>query len=191
MSETKIPCGISNRHIHVRKEDLETLYGKGYTLSPKKDLSQRGQFACEETVKLVTMKGQIENVRILGPERSSTQVEISVTDSFALGIRAPFRESGDTVGTPGVLVVGPAGFKYIPEGVIIPLRHIHMDPQTASKLEVQDKEIVSVETEGPRSVIFNNVMVRIREDFTLDFHIDTDEANAAGLNNSSFVRILR
>ena len=191
MSEIKIPCGISNRHIHVSKEDLEALFGKGYSLSPKKDLSQTGQFACEETVKLVTPKGQIENVRILGPERNSTQVEISVTDSFTLGIRAPYRESGDISGTPGVLIVGPAGFKYIPEGVIIPLRHIHMDPETAVKLEIQDKEIVSVETEGPRSVIFNNVMIRIRGDFMLDFHIDTDEANAAGLNNSSFVRILR
>ncbi|MDD4029000.1 MAG: phosphate propanoyltransferase [Caldisericia bacterium] len=191
MNDTRIPCGISNRHIHVSKEDLAILFGDEYCLSPKKDLSQTGQFACEETVKLVSAKGQIENVRILGPERSSTQVEISVTDSFSLGIRPPFRESGDIAGTPGVLILGPNGFKFIPEGVIIPLRHIHMDPKTAEKLDVKDKQIVSVETEGPRSVLFNNVMIRIREDFTLDFHIDTDEANAAGLNNSSFVRILR
>jgi putative phosphotransacetylase len=190
MNDARIPCGISNRHIHVSKEDLAILFGKDYCLSPRKDLSQTGQFACEETVKLVSVKGQIENVRILGPERSATQVEISVTDSFTLGIRAPFRESGDIAGTPGVLIVGPKGFTYIPQGVIIPLRHIHMDPKTAQQLEVKDKQIVSVETEGPRSVIFNNVMVRIREDFTLDFHIDTDEANAAGLHNGSFVRIL-
>ena len=191
MSKTAIPCGISNRHVHVSEKDLKILFGKDGCLTEKKDLSQTGQFACNEVVKLVTAKSQIENVRILGPERKETQVEISLTDSFKIGLKTPLRQSGDLSDTPGILIVGPAGFVRIPQGVIIPLRHIHMSPDDAKQWEVEDKQIVSVETEGPRSVIFNNVIVRVREDFVLDFHIDTDEANAAGLSNKSTVTILR
>ncbi|MCK5847644.1 MAG: phosphate propanoyltransferase [Caldisericia bacterium] len=190
MCKTQIQCGVSNRHIHVCQQDLEILFGSGYKLAVKKDLSQTGQYAAEETVKLVTAKSQIENVRILGPVRKETQVEISLTDTFKLGIKAPLKESGDLEGTPGILIVGPNGFVLINEGVIVPSRHLHMNKVNAVALNVKDKQIVSVKCDGPRSLIFNQVLVRVREDFVLDFHIDTDEANAAGLNNSSTVTII-
>ena len=150
----------------------------------------RKKNACEETVKLVTTKSQIENVRILGPVRKETQVEISLTDSFKLGVKAPIKESGNLDGTPGILIVGPKGYVFIEKGVIVPSRHIHVNEKLANELNVKDKQIVSVECKGSRSVIFNQVVVRVREDFVLDFHIDTDEANAAGLNNRSTVTII-
>jgi putative phosphotransacetylase len=190
MCKTPIPCGVSNRHLHVCQKDLEILFGNGYELTVKKDLSQPGQYASEETVKLVTAKSQIENVRILGPVRKETQIEISLTDSFKIGIKAPLKDSGNLEGTPGILIVGPKGFVFLEKGVIVPSRHIHMNEKLAKEFNVKDKQIVSVECKGPRSIIFNQVVVRVREDFALDFHIDTDEANAAGLNNRSTVTII-
>lgn len=185
----KVPVGISNRHIHLSQEDLETLFGKGYQLTPVKDLKQTGQFAAEETLTIATKKGVIQNVRVLGPTRSKTQVEISRTDSFALGLRPPVRDSGALEGSEGVTIIGPEGSIKLDEGVIIALRHIHMSPVDAEQFGVQDKDIVTVKVDGERGLVFENVLVRVRDDFVLEFHIDTDEANAAGLANNQEVEV--
>jgi putative phosphotransacetylase len=182
-----IPVGVSGKHIHLSISDLETLFGKGYTLKKYKDLSQKGQFAAEESVMLATYKSSMENVRILGPVRKDTQVELSLTDCFKLGISAPIRESGNIEGTPGIVVIGPNGIVNLEKGVIIAARHIHMSPQDAKEFEVENGEIVSVKANGIRSVIFNNVIIRVRDDFVLDFHIDTDEANAAFIKTGDYV----
>ncbi|MDD3145735.1 MAG: phosphate propanoyltransferase [Candidatus Riflebacteria bacterium] len=185
-----VPCGVSNRHLHVSQADLETLFGKGYALKEMKPLSQPAQYAAEETVLLVGPKGSIEKCRILGPVRPSTQVEISMTDSFKLGVKAIVRDSGDTANTPGLVLVGPAGAVTIKEGVIVAARHIHASTSDAAKLGLKDNDRVSVKTGGVKSVIFNNVLVRVSDKFALDFHIDTDEANAAGLKNGDMVEIV-
>ena len=170
----------SARHIHVTQQTLETLFGAGHQLTNKKDLSQPGQFACEEKVTLVGPKGQLK-VSILGPVRPADQVELSFTDARTLGLKAvPVRESGDVAGTPGIKLVGPKGEVEIAEGVLVAKRHIHMTPEDADKLGVKDKEIVSVKAESQeRSCIFGDVVVRVSEKFALAMHIDTDEANAA------------
>lgn len=182
-----IPVGISVRHIHLSIMDLEILFGEGYTLKKNKDLTQTGQFAAEESVMLATCKSFIENVRILGPVRKDTQIELSLTDCFKLGISAPVKESGNIEGTTGVVVIGPKGVINLEKGVMIAARHIHMNPKDANEFDVKNGDIVSVKTEGIRSIIFNNVIIRVRDDFVLDFHIDTDEANAALLKNGEFV----
>lgn len=187
----KVPVGVSGRHVHLSKEDLATLFGEGYELTVKKELSQPGQFAAEEVVTLVGPKSVISNVRILGPLRSQTQVEISRTDGFTLGVRPPVRQSGDIAGSAGITIVGPVGAITIKEGVIIAQRHIHMSPEDAKKFGVSDKDTVSVRVDGARALIFTNVLVRVRDDFRLDFHIDTDEANAAMLGNGDEVTVLK
>ncbi len=170
----------SARHVHLSAADIETLFGKGYTLTHKKDLSQPGQYACEERVTLVGPKKPIANVIILGPARPATQVELSFTDARTLGVTAPVRESGDVTGSAGCKLVGPAGEVEINEGVIVAKRHIHMTPADAEKLGVSDKEIVSVKLDGEgRSTVFGDVVVRVNPSFALAMHIDTDEANAA------------
>lgn len=170
----------SARHIHLSEQDLETLFGKGAKLTFKKDLSQPGQFACEERITLVGPKKSIPNVIILGPTRKSTQVELSFTDARTLGIIAPVKESGDIVGTPGCKLVGPAGEVDITEGVIIAKRHIHMTPADAEAFGVTDKQIVSVAIESAdRKTVYGDVVVRVHDNFALAMHIDTDEANAA------------
>ncbi len=189
--EPGINVGVSNRHVHLSQTDLEILFGKGYQLTELKPLSQPGQFACKELVTLVGPKGSIENVRILGPVRRDTQVEISRTDAFKLGINAPVRESGDIEGTPGIVIIGPKGILTIEKGVIVAKRHIHMHPKDAEVYGVKDKQIVKVLAEKPeRRIIFDDVVVRISDKFALDFHIDTDEANAAMLNNGDLVWIV-
>lgn len=187
----KVPVGVSGRHVHLSRGDLETLFGAGYELTKLKDLSQTGQFAAEEVVTLVGPKGVIQNVRILGPVRGNTQVEISRTDGFTLGLKPPVRQSGHVDGSAGITIVGPQGAVTIKSGVIIAQRHIHMSPSDAEQFGVKDKDTVSVKVDGPRALIFTNVVVRVREDFRLDFHIDTDEANAAYLNNGDLVTVLR
>ncbi len=187
----KIPVGISNRHIHVSQEDLELLFGAGYSLTKKSDLKQPGQYACNETVTIRGPKGQFERVRILGPVRKQTQVEISKTDSFRLGIRPPIRESGDLGGTPGIEVIGPAGIVPLGNGAIVALRHIHMTPDQADLLGVKDKDIVEVETFGERHGIFGDVLIRVSGQFALEMHVDVDEANACALNNNDYVLIRR
>ncbi len=173
----------SARHVHLTKEDIKTLFGKE-DLTFKKDLSQPGQFACEERVTLVGEKKgvptQIKNVIILGPARPASQVELSFTDARTLGVDAPVRESGDIAGTPGCKIVGPCGEVTLNEGVIIAKRHIHMTPADAEALGVSDKEIVSVAIDSKdRKTVFGDVVVRVSPSFALAMHIDTDEANAA------------
>ena len=170
----------SARHVHLTEEHIEALFGKGATLTHKKDLSQPGQFACEERVTLVGPKKSIEKVIILGPARKATQVELSFTDARTLGISAPVRESGDVAGSAGLKLVGPAGEIEIAEGAIVAKRHIHMTPDDAARFGVADKEIVKVALNGEgRKTVFDDVVVRVSPSFKLAMHIDTDEANAA------------
>ena len=191
MSNFTVPVGISNRHIHVSNDDLITLFGEGATLTIKKDLSQKGQYAAEETVTIVGPKGKIAGVRILGPCRKQTQVEISRTDSFALGVAPPVRDSGNLVGSAALKVIGPKGEIDIPEGCIIAKRHIHMSLEDAENTGLKDKDIVSVRVDGERGIIFNEVLIRVNKDFSLEMHIDTDEANAAALKNGDVVTLLK
>lgn len=186
----KIPIGVSNRHVHVSQEDLDKLFGKGYLLTKKGDLKQPGQFAANETVTLRGPKGEFENVRILGPVRNESQVEISITDSFRLGTRSPIRESGKLDNTPGIEMIGTKGSVKISQGTIVALRHIHMPPEYAKKIGLKDKDIVEVETFGERQGILGNVLIRVSEKYSLEMHIDIDEANACSLKNNDYV-ILR
>ena len=186
-----VPVGISNRHLHLSQQDLYTLFGAGYELTPLKDLSQTGQYAAEETVTLVTKKSSIQNVRILGPVRPETQVEISKTDAFALGIKPPVRDSGSIDNSESLVLIGPKGAAMLEKGVILALRHIHMNEEDAAGLGLKDKDTVSVKTSGERGVVFENVLVRVRKDFVLEMHIDTDEANAADLSNGQKVQIYK
>ena len=177
----KIPVAVSARHVHLTRETVDVLFGKGYELTPYKPLSQPGQFATNETVTLVGKKNSIENVRILGPLRSKDQVEISKTDEFFLGIDAPVRESGKTEGSPGITLIGKDDATItIPEGVIVAWRHIHMHPDDAEKFGVNDKDIVSVDIDDEeRPLTFKNVLIRVSDKYKLEMHIDTDEGNAA------------
>lgn len=183
----KIPIGVSNRHVHISQEDLEKLFGNGYILTKKSDLKQPGQFAANETVTIRGPKGEFEKVRILGPVREESQVEISLTDSFRLGVKALIKESGDLDDTPGLEIVGPCASVKIPQGTIAALRHIHMTPEWAEKLGVKDKEIVDVETIGDRRGLLGDVLIRVSNKYVLEMHIDLDEANACCLKNNDFV----
>ena len=176
----KVLVETSARHVHVSEEALEVLFGKGYKLTNKKDLSQPGQFACEEKVVVVGPKGSLK-MSILGPTRSATQVEISLTDARTIGVKAPIRESGDVAGSAGCKLVNPDnGAEYeISEGVIVAKRHIHLTPEAAAEMGVADKQIVSVKIDSERSTVFGDVVVRVSEKFAPAMHIDTDEANAA------------
>lgn len=191
MSDLKFPVGISGRHVHVSREDLDILYGKGYQLQPMKDLSQPGQFACQEVVDLVTEKGSFKKVRILGPERKASQVEIALTDAIKLGLKPPVRDSGDLAGSPGLTMVGPNGSVEMKNGVIAACRHIHMTPADAEKLGVKDKEIVKVRCGGERGLIFDQVLVRVNEAFALEMHVDTDEGNAAMIKTGDMLEIVK
>ena len=178
--EKKFIVETSARHIHVTAETFATLFGAGAELHNKKDLSQPGQYACEERVKLVGPKGELA-VTILGPFRPADQVELSFTDARTLGLKVvPVRESGDVAGTPGLKLVGPAGEVEIAEGTIVAKRHIHMTPADAALFGVADKQIVQVRVDGARPLVFDDVVVRVSEKFALAMHIDTDECNAAG-----------
>lgn len=178
-----IPIEVSAHHIHLSREDVERLFGEGYQLTIEKELSQPGQYACKEKVNLIGPKGKIDNVRILGPERKETQVEISMTEEFKLGIQAPIRASGDIEGTPGLTIEGPKGKITIEKGVILALRHIHMSFEDALRFGIKDKDLVQVMVEGERGITFDEVLVRVDKNFRLAMHIDTDEANASGIKN--------
>ena len=182
---------ISARHVHVSEEHLEILFGKGYKLTPKKDLSQPGQYACEERVTVVGTKRELKGVSILGPCRKATQVELSLTDARSIGVAAPIRESGDTAGSGACKLVGPCGEVELTEGVIGAKRHIHMTPEDAEKYGIKDTQIVSVKipTEG-RALIFGDVVARVSPSYALAMHLDTDEANAAGIPGSCIGEIL-
>ena len=186
-----VPIGVSARHIHLTQSDLETLFGAGYRLTKKKDL-MGGQFASNETVTIVGLKLRaIENVRILGPVRKASQVEISATDAIKLGIRAPLRDSGDLSGSAPIAVVGPKGALYLEEGCIVAARHIHMSPEDAKASGLQDGDRVSVRVDNERGTVFNRCKIRVSPEFTLEMHIDTDEANAAGIKQGDTCVIVK
>ena len=191
MIKDMVPVGLSNRHIHLSKEHLDILFGSGYELTKMKDLSQPGQYAADEKVDVVGLKGTLKGVRILGPTRKETQVEVSVTDSFVLGINPPVRDSGDLLDSPGAKIIGPKGEVTIDKGVIVAARHIHMHISDAENFGVKDKETVSVKVEGKRGLIFDNVLVRVHQDYALEMHVDIDEGNAASLKNGSMLKLLK
>ena len=177
----KIKIEVSARHAHFTNYDLEVLFGEGYELKSDKQLSQPGQFASTDTVKIVGPEGTIDNVRVIGPCRDNTQIEISKTDAHKLGIKAPIRLSGKTIGSGGATIVGSAGELEIEDGIIVAKRHIHMNPEESHRAGLSNGSFVDVELEGPRALTFNEVEVRVHEDFEESMHIDTDEANAAGI----------
>lgn len=186
-----LPVAMSNRHLHLSEEDINVLFGKGYQLTTFKDLSQPGQYATNEKVDVVGPKGTLKGVRVLGPARKQTQIEISLTDSFVLGIKPPVRDSGDLAGSPGVKIVGPNGEVELSEGVIIASRHIHMHTDDAAKFNVIDKEKVSIRTSGDRAVVFENVLVRVHPTYALEMHVDMDEGNGAGIKNGDMVELVK
>lgn len=186
-----VPIGVSARHIHLTQEHVEALFGPGYQLTKKKEL-MGGQFASNETVTIVGLKLRaIENVRILGPVRSASQVEVSSTDAIKLGVKAPIRESGNVAGSAPIAIVGPKGAIYLEEGCIVAMRHIHMSPQDAQAAGVHDGDIVSVKADNERGTIFNHVKIRVHDTFTLEMHIDTDEANASKIATGDTVTIIK
>ena len=191
-SGNEIPVGVSNRHIHLTREHVEILFGKGYELEKLKDLSQPGQYACKETLTILGPSLRpIERVRVLGPERRASQVEISKTDSYVLKVKAPVRESGKIQGSAGVTIVGPMGVVKLDEGCIIANRHIHMAPADAARFGVSDGDTVTVDANGERRTRFFDVQVRVSPDFCLEMHLDTDDANAVGLTGKSTVQIVK
>jgi len=180
-----VPIGVSARHVHLTQEHVEALFGPGYQLTKKKDL-MGGQFASNETVTIVGLKLRaIEKVRVLGPVRSATQVEVSATDAIKLGMNVPVRMSGD------IAIVGPKGAIYLKEGCIVAMRHIHMSPKDAQAAGVKNGDIVSVKADNERGTIFNHVAIRVDDSFTLEMHIDTDEANAAKIATGNTVTIIK
>ena len=187
----QVPVGVSARHIHLTQEHVEALFGEGYQLTKKKEL-MGGQYACNETVTVVGLKLRaIENVRVLGPTRKASQLEISATDAMKLGIKAPIRESGNVAGSAPIAVVGPKGAIYLNEGCIVAMRHIHMSPADAMAAGVHDGDIVSVQADNERATVFNQVKIRVHESFTLEMHIDTDEANASKIKTGDKVTIIK
>ena len=179
-----VPVGVSNRHIHLTQEHVEILFGKGYALTPLKDLSQPGQYACKELLTIIGPSLRpIENVRVLGPVRKKTQVEISRTDSFTLKVKPPVRESGQLKDTPGIEIIGPCGSVKKDSGVIAALRHVHMTPKDAARFGVEDGQYIQTEIDGLRGAILCNVLVRVSDKYALEMHIDVEEANALGVKN--------
>lgn len=174
-----IPIGVSVSHIHITQNHLDTMYGNNYRLTPIKSLTQKNQFASKETVTLKTEKGKLKKIRILGPVRPWTQVELSKTDAIELGLDPPVRESGNHKDTPGITITGVKGEIKINRGVILAMRHIHMEPQDAWNFDVQDGDMVQFLCGNERKLLFDEVLVRVDRNYRLDFHIDTDEANAA------------
>ncbi len=188
----KVLVETSARHVHVSQADLEILFGKDYVLTPKKDLSQPGQFACEERVDVVGPKKTISGVSILGPVRKASQVELSLTDARSIGVKAPIRESGDIAGSGACKLVGPKGEVELTEGVIAAKRHIHMTPADAAAFGVADKQEVSVKIDNNgRGLIFGEVVVRVHENFALAMHIDTDESNAACVAPGTMAEVIK
>ncbi len=188
--QRSVPIGVSNRHIHLDRADMDILFGQDSELTFKKELGQPGQYAAEETVTLHGPKGELGRVRVLGPLRNESQVEVSVTDGFALGVRPPIRESGKLKGTPGVTIAGPKGTIEKDSGTIAALRHVHLDPETARRIGVKDKQMVKVEIGGLRGGILHNVLIRVSEQFAPEMHIDVDEANAFGVKNGDRAYII-
>ena len=190
-AENGIPLGVSNRHIHLTRESVEILFGKGYELTKAKDLGQPGQYAAKETVCIAGKKGSVSNVRVLGPVRKQNQVEISRTDAFSLGVNPPVRLSGNLSDAADICVIGPKGMMVMKESVIIAKPHIHMSPSDALHFQVNDGDSVSVEIPGERGYTMHHVVIRVTEQSALEFHIDTDEANAAGTPSDAVVQLIK
>ena len=188
-----IPVGISNRHIHLSREDLDTLFGAGYELTPIKDLSQPGQYACKEQLTIIGPSMRpIEGVRVLGPIRKESQVEISVTDSFVLKVTPPVRESGSLQGSAPITIIGPKGIVTLKQGCIIANRHIHMSPADGARFGVKDGDYITVDAfSGTKRTRWFDVQVRVSDKFCLEMHVDTDDANAVGLGNGSTVTMVK
>jgi putative phosphotransacetylase len=186
----KVEIGISNKHVHLSDGDLAKLFGQSHTLTVKKELKQPGQFASDELVDVVGPKGTLKGIRVLGPTRKESQIELSMTDARQIGLSLPVRESGKLDGSPGVKLVGPAGELDLAKGAIVALRHIHLSPAQAAEAGVKDTEMVDVKTFGTRPVVFQNVLIRSGDAHTREFHVDTDEGNAAGIKNDEFVEII-
>lgn len=185
----KVNIGVSARHVHVTKEDVKILFGEGYELTKKVDLSQPGQYACNEQVTIEGPKGSIERVRILGPERNNTQVEISKTDSFALGVKPPVRNSGDLDGAAEITIIGPKG-SITKNAAIIAARHVHVTKEDAKKYGFEGKEFVSIVVKGEKPGILENVYVRISDKFSYEVHLDTDDANAFLIKNGDEAELI-
>ncbi|MHC1723674.1 MAG: phosphate propanoyltransferase [Aminipila sp.] len=190
-NSNEIPVGVSNRHIHLSQADLNALFGEGYQLTKMKDLSQPGQYACKETVTICGPKGAIEKIRVLGPVRSKTQVEVLTGDCFKLGAPSQAKLSGDLTGTPGITIIGPRGSVQTSEGLIVAQRHIHMTPADAQHFGVHDGQTVCIQVEGPRGGMYSNVAIRANDASALECHIDTEEANAMGLGSSAKITIVK
>ena len=186
-----IPIGVSARHVHLSQAHVEHLFGEGYRLSEKSPLSQPGQFAANEQVTIVGPKGALHHVRILGPARELSQVEISATDARAIGIHAPLRVSGDIANSAPITLVGPKGSLYLQEGCIVAAKHIHMSPQDAERFSVQDGQLVYVEVKSERPIIFSDVLIRVNPRFSLEMHVDTDEGNAGFISKGTIGRIIK
>ena len=184
-----VPVGVSARHIHLSQIHMEQLFGKDYTLTPKREL-MGGYYAAVETVTIIGLRA-IENVRVLGPVRNQTQVEVSATDAIRLGITPPLRESGNTDGSSPITVAGPRGAVYLNEGCIIAARHIHMPPEKAAEAGLAEGDTVSVKLGGQRAAVLENVKIRVDKSFILEMHIDTDEANACGVKTGDTADILK
>jgi putative phosphotransacetylase len=185
-----VVCNVSNRHAHITEEHFKTLFGPGYSLRKLKDLIQPGEFASKELIEIAGPRGSIKKVRILGPFRKYTQVEISRTDSFRLGISPPLRESGKIAGSSPLTLKGPAGELELREGCIVAWRHIHMTPADADALELKDGEMVRIETGGERGGIMGNTLVRVSPNYALECHIDTDEANAFDFKSGGLIYVV-
>lgn len=187
----EVKIGLSNKHLHLKDADIETLFGAGHKLTPTKDLVQPGQFACEEKVDIVGPKATLKGIRVLGPARAETQIELAATDARTIGIKAPVRESGKLEGTPGCKLIGPCGEVDLDHGVIVALRHVHLSPAQAAEAGVKDKDVVSIKIEGERGLTFDNVLVRSGDAHEREVHLDTDEGNAAGCTPKSVCTIIK
>ena len=189
-SSKSVKVGVSARHVHLSREDMDTLFGKGSELTPFKEL-MGGQYAAKETVTIIGLKLRpIENVRVLGPLRKATQVEVSATDCIKLGVKAPVRLSGDLAGSAPITIVGPKGAVSLKEGCIVAQRHIHMSPEEAAKFGLHDKQVVCVQAPSSRGGLLENVPVRVDPTFTTEMHIDTDEANGLGIKNGEMLPLV-
>lgn len=187
-----VPVGLSNKHVHLSEEDINILFGEGHELTAIKDLGQPGQFACDEKVDLVGPKRTIKGVRVLGPARKESQVEISLADGFTLGLQSvPVKGSGSLDGTPGIKLVGPNGEVELKQGVIAAARHIHMHPKDAAEFGVKDKDKVKVKVEGQRALIFENVLIRVSDSYALEFHVDVEEGNCAMIKNKQMLEVIK
>ena len=191
MKENAVSVGVSNRHINLSDNDVETLFGPGHKLTYMRDLKQPGQYACEEVVDVVTEKGVLPKLRILGPTRKQTQIELAMTDAIKIKVRPPMRDSGDLKGSTGITLRGPAGELTVSEGTILAARHIHMSVIDANRFGLVNKEHVKVIVGGERGMVFENVLVRADASFVLEMHVDTDEANACLLKNGDIVEFVK